>query len=325
MIAPTRQQRARTLDGGKPRSSGPPLRESAAIGPGSSPSTCLVCCGDRPRRLFFRSGKWFWFCRYCELVFVHDIHPECDEDLTGLDDPACYTDTRTSTTRKRRKLAHLLGELEPYRQRNRLLDVGCSVGTFLDGARERGWRCSGIEILLETARYAREERGLDVRAGELRDARFPSGEFDVVYMNEVIEHIVDPVELMTEVRRVLRPGGVALVRTGNAASWSARLRGADWGYYRFEPHGHIRYYSPKAAHYLARATGFARVDCRTHGFALRGGHELEGRSRRFKLFVKLAQSPVSPWARLFGRGHRLSMRFHTAAADAGPGTNSQRT
>lgn len=275
--------------------------------PGSEPETCPLCGAGAPRRLLHQGGKAFWLCRSCEFVFVHDIWPEFfrgEEDLRYLD---VYGEQRSVAGRRRRELERLLDELEGRRRTGRLLEVGCGVGLFLEAARARGWEVSGVELLEDVARHAREERGLDVRSVELSRAGFAEGELDVVYMNEVIEHVVDPVGLMREVRSLLRPGGLALVRTGNARSWTARLRGAGWRYYHFAGHGHIRYFSPPAARALARAAGFAGVRPSTRGFALREASELRG--RWYKPLVKLAQSLVSPLARACGAGQRLSMRF----------------
>ena len=146
-----------------------------------------------------------------------------------------------------------------------------------------------------------------MRSGELRDARIGDASFDVVYMNEVIEHVVAPVELLAEVRRVLRPGGIALLRTGNARSWTARLRGADWRYFQFAGHGHIRYYSPAAARALAAAAGFDCAPATTRGFALRETSELRG--HWYRPGVALLQGIASKLAGPFGAGQRLTMRL----------------
>ena len=255
-------------------------------------------------------------CPRCELIFVHDIYPEFLRGLEGLDDPTKFL-TRAGPSRSHRKrFASLLQEFDRYRQRNRLLEVGCAEAAFLTSATQMGWRCTGVEILPGIARFAREQRGLDVYTGELFDARFADGEFDVVYMNEVLEHIVYPVELLQEVRRVLRPGGLALVRTGNARSWSARFRGSKWFYYeRFGTLGHIRFYNPRTVPILAAASGFADGSSRTSGFAFLESAELRG--RWFKPFVKFGQSFLSPLAGPCAAGHRLTMRFiapsHTSA------------
>jgi SAM-dependent methyltransferase len=280
---------------------------------GEVPDRCLLCSASRPQKLFFRLGKWFWMCTRCELIFVHDIYPEFLRDAESLNDPARLRPYSRSQPSGRRHPAKLLKEFECYRRRNRLLDVGCADGVFLSAASAAGWRCSGVDILPAIAQMAREERGLDVRTGELFDAGFADGEFDVVHMNEVLEHVVDPVELMREVHRVLRPGGLALLRTGNARSWSARLRGGKWFYYqRFGGHGHIRFYNPKAARVLAQAAGFASVSVHTRGFAFLESSEMRG--RLFKPFAKFAQNLISPLAGPCGAGHRLTLRFLAASA-----------
>ena len=279
------------------------------IAPGSVPVTCLLCAAPQPRKLFFRNGKWFWFCNRCEPVFVHDIYPEFLQDVDSLDDPEGYAHYAEATARQRREYADLFERMERDRVRGRLLEVGCSGGAFLRCATDAGWRCTGIEILPSMARLAREKHGLDVRTSDLFAAGFADGEFDVVYMNEVIEHIVEPVPLLTEARRVVRPGGLVVVRTGNARSWSARLRGRNWFYWSYESwsRGHIRFYGPKAAEALATAAGFASVVCDTHGFAFLEADEMRG--RWFKPVAKLAQGLVSPFARHFAAGHRLTMWF----------------
>jgi SAM-dependent methyltransferase len=274
---------------------------------GAEPAACLVCETPTPRRLFERDGKWFWRCRACELIFVHDIYPEYVADVSYLAGTGAASDARGAKPKQRRDYARLLDEFEVYRKRNRLLEVGCAAGLFLNAAAARGWQPSGVEVLADIARLAREHRGLDVRTGELAEAGFAEGEFDVVYMNEVIEHIIDPVALLREVHRVLRPGGLALLRTGNARSWAARWRGRHWHYYRFGGLMHIRVFSPRAAEALARAAGFASVRAQTRGFAFR--ESAEARGRWFKPFMQVAQACNSPLAGPCGAGHRLTMRF----------------
>jgi SAM-dependent methyltransferase len=266
-----------------------------------------VCRAPDPLPLFQRSGKRFWSCRACRLVFVHDIYPEFAGSFDEEEYCAIVSERGTPRPRERRTWRRLLAEVAPRGRRGRLLEVGCGEGRFLQEAAALGWDATGVEILGSVARVARA-RGLDVRSGDLGAASFPSGEFDVAYMNEVIEHVVDPVKLMKEVRRVLRAGGVAILRTGNARSWSARLRGASWSYYRFCPHGHIRFFSPSGARALAAAAGFSRVECRTRGFAFRDGTELD--DSPWRACVKLAQAPLSPLARLGKAGHRLTVLCH---------------
>lgn len=278
---------------------------------GPEPARCLLCAAAIPRRLFFRSNKWFWICSECELVFVHDIYPEFETDIEHLDGTYDFRSTRPPKAREKAEYRKLLADFERLRSTNRLLEVGCGHGIFLERARAARWEVSGVEILPPIAEIARRVRGLDVRTGDLLQARFDSGTFDVAYMNEVIEHIVDPVELMIEVHRVLRPGGIALLRTGNARSWSARLRGGGWSYYRFGGHLHIRYFGPRSAAALGKAAGFAQVRTRTRGFALRESGELRGRA--YAAPVRVAQALISPLAGPLGAGHRLTMIFEKGA------------
>ena len=275
----------------------------AVLGP--EPDACLVCSASAPLQLFFRDGKWFWICRECELVWVHDIYPEFIQAIEYLDDRERYRPREKPNQREQREFAGLLSAFERRRDLGTLLEVGTGPGLFLAAAASAGWRAIGVEILPELAAMVREERGLDVRTGDLFDAAFAQSSFDVAYLNEVIEHIVDPVALLGEVRRVLRPGGIAVLRTGNARSWSARLRGAHWPYLHFGGHDHIRYWSPRAMAALARATGMELDSARTHGFAFCERDEL--RDAWYRPLVKLSQACVSPLAGPFGAGHRLTV------------------
>lgn len=273
-----------------------------ALGP--EPTRCLVCDGSAFERLFRRDGKWFWLCRACELVFVHDIYPEFAHDTEHLDGSYEFDELEVAGPKKQRKFDEFLAPLAEYRRSGRLLEIGCGQGLFLARARELGWDVQGVELLPPVAERARE-RGLAIFTGELGAAAFPDGHFDVVVLREVIEHIVDPRALLAEVKRVLRPGGAVSMGTGNARSWAARLRGERWHYYRFGGHMHIRFYSPRTAAALARACDFARVTTRTSGFAFLEAEEMRG--RWFKPILKIAQAPLSPFARVGGRGQRLVM------------------
>ena len=105
----------------------------------------------------------------------------------------------------------------------RLLDVGCYDGSFTQELADRmgipASQASGIEIV-EEWRTESQARGFDARDGNLEERwPFDDESFDVVHANQVIEHVKRLDHFVAEVRRVLCPGGRAVICTENLASW----------------------------------------------------------------------------------------------------------
>ena len=90
----------------------------------------------------------------------------------------------------------------------RFLDVGCNLGYFLRAVADAsGCEAHGVEISPEAVSYARNELSLDVRCGELMDAGYPDRFFDFIRVNNVLEHVRDPLGFIRECSRILRKGG----------------------------------------------------------------------------------------------------------------------
>jgi len=184
----------------------------------------------------------------------------------------------------------------------RLLDVGCSSGAFLEAARDMNLPARGVEPAPSAAASARA-KGLDVVTGTLDSAGFEPDSFDAVTLFEVIEHLQDPLSLARDVFRVLRPGGIWLIGTANAASWTATLMGARWQYLNIESHGgHVSFFSPRSIAVLAARSGFSveRIDTRN----VRAFERSQAPAPVYTL-AKLAAELVGPLARATGRGHDM--------------------
>ncbi len=114
------------------------------------------------------------------------------------------------------------------REKGRLLDVGCGNGSLLVQMRQLGWDVAGIEPDGKAVSVARERFGLEVFQGSLEEAKFPNEHFDAITMNHVIEHVQDPIGLLKECRRVIKPGGKIIVVTPNIQSLGFYLFGQHW-------------------------------------------------------------------------------------------------
>ena len=96
--------------------------------------------------------------------------------------------------------------------RGRLLDIGCGYGFFLQGMRSRGWKVEGVEVSEVGRQFALEEWDIHVYPQPLEGLGLPDSLFDVVTLFYVIEHLDDPLALLKEVNRILKPGGLVFLR-----------------------------------------------------------------------------------------------------------------
>ena len=99
----------------------------------------------------------------------------------------------------------------------RVLDLGCSLGFFVEAAAERGAIAVGVDIDVAGLAAARAAR--DLRAGFLcadgEALPFPDASLDVVVFNHIYEHVVDADKVMAEIRRVLVPDGIVYLGMAN--------------------------------------------------------------------------------------------------------------
>lgn len=183
-----------------------------------------------------------------------------------------------------------------------VLDVGCSRGQFVAAAIAAGYRAEGVEPAPRIAEAARAA-GVPVRTGLLEEQKFPDATFDALTLFEVIEHLREPMPLLAECRRVLKPGGILLVSTANAESWTAAAMGAAWDYLDMaRDGGHISFYNPRSMAKLAARADFevARIETSRVKF-----HDRENTPRGQYVLGKLAAEILNLPARLSGRGHDM--------------------
>ena len=155
-----------------------------------------------------------------------------------------------------RRRRFLLGTL---RQGERVLDLGCGTGEFTAALAAAGAAPIGVEVshaALERARSRHPD--LDIRLAPT-DGPLPLKDcsFDLVWATEVIEHVADTARWLSEIRRVLRPGGRLLLTTPS----HGRMRIVLGGIERYsEPLGdHLHLYTRRSLAQTLGELGFGEV------------------------------------------------------------------
>ncbi len=164
--------------------------------------------------------------------------------------------------------------IKGHKDRGRLLDIGTGFGFFPAEMRKRGWEVEGVEISKNAIDYARDILKLTVRSGPLEDIAFPEDGFDVVTAFYLIEHLRDPAAFLGECYRILKPGGLLLLRYPHTTPIKNVLRGLGIRNRLYDLPAHLSDFSPETIRTCLEGAGFTR--CRHFV----GGYTVPGESGR---------------------------------------------
>ena len=229
---------------------------------------CPVCGSheQRPERIV--KGSPLVRCGGCGLVFANpqvsaeglaELYRSKGDPESQIEYYARHTtpDMLAGYDEKLARLSRLIGGM------GRLLDVGCGAAYVVERAALAGWDASGVEVG-EWARAAAERRGVrNVFIGDLTEMAFPDGHFDVVYCAQVLEHLQSPMDLLGEIHRILRPGGIFYADIPNYQTITILLNRDDW--YMNHPPQHINYFTPATITGMLGRAGFSVRDLYTEG------------------------------------------------------------
>jgi 2-polyprenyl-3-methyl-5-hydroxy-6-metoxy-1,4-benzoquinol methylase len=224
-------------------------------------------CGSREIGLLQKSlcGSRFALlkCRSCSLEFLDPL-PAPDDlqriytaeyyrswGMTGGGNPAVDAMKKLTFANHLRRAREYIGGDD---RGGDLLDIGTATGLLLEVAREQGFEPYGIEISDYAAGLASAKFGAGrIHNGTLQTAPFKDGRFSAITMTDLLEHVADPLDTLTRVRRLLRPDGIVLITTPNTASLTRLAMGRKWTHYKVE---HLYYLNPRSMALLAGKAGF---------------------------------------------------------------------
>lgn len=222
---------------------------------------CILCSSGRLKTLEAYSHAGLVRCQDCSMVFSKMV--PTDEELSRHYGNYPLFKFVTETTKKRYN--EILDKLEPFRKTNKLIDVGCGEGFFLEQAILRGWEVYGTEYAEQYIRLC-SEKGISMKQGRLDLKNYEAHSFDVVTSFEVLEHIQYPNEEISNFRKLVRTGGVLYLTTPNFNSLSRFMTGPKWSIISYPDH--LAYFTPKTLKKLMNKNNFGVYNLWTTGVSL---------------------------------------------------------
>jgi len=261
------------------------MRQNHALKAADEPQEEVACplCQARSRehvmhaedRLFGRPGAYnIVRCTACNLRY---LSPRPTLESLGAHYPDDYFIYKTEEemhpvvrrmmqvmTKQRwtsyiKRFEKVRGRFEPT---TKIVDVGCGMNDHLIALKKlRGTEGIGVDFNPKVVKYVREVRNMPMLEGTLHDARFPDASFDVVTMNEYLEHEPSPRSVLEEARRITKPGGYVAVEVPFSDSIPARVFRSRWS--QLDAPRHLTHFTRDTLREMLERSGYKLVHLET--------------------------------------------------------------
>lgn len=227
-----------------------------------TPVRCFVCGADDHRPVAIDNGYQIVRCNQCDLVYVHprpnpaqlkafyEKYYDPDAEV-----PEVWEREMGAVFREHARWMHA-----HHGKPGTVLDVGSSFGHMLRELEQLGWDTVGIEPSAIAAAHSRKILKGTVHTALFEDVALPDASFDAIVSLYVCEHVYDPRAFMVKIHRLLKPGGIAIVRIPFTRPLFPvmKLLGRTL---MFAPM-HLNDFPPPAMRRLGKDLGFERVEFR---------------------------------------------------------------
>ena len=139
---------------------------------------------------------------------------------------------------------------------SKILDVGCGAAHLLHSMKEAGFKnLLGIDPFNE--KDIHYDNGLNIEQKSIHDLPIKDeagGDWDLIMFNHSFEHVFDQHEVLEKTLKLLKPGGICMIRVPTVTSWAWRSYGVDW--VQLDAPRHLFLHSMQSMNKLAEQTGF---------------------------------------------------------------------
>ena len=237
---------------------------------------CYFCKGTR---LNFHSKANYWKivelnfaeCENCGLIFAN---PMPRMEIVGEGNRALNilhgSRGTLSQYRGGKEFALILRRISDT---GIFLDIGCAEGIFLKAVEENShWKAEGVEIIDSAVEFARNRLGISVHKGTLETMENAEERYSYIRMNNVIEHVQNPLSFVKKANQILKRNGRVYCSTPNGVQDSQVLKVANKRGFKINLlENHFFYYPPKTLREIFKTSGFQI----THSYSEDISHSLQ--------------------------------------------------
>lgn len=231
---------------------------------------CKLCGSNNVGLLYKKPNYSIKRCRDCTFVFHGNWSKFSDtskvESKENINEDRDVKKTESEQGLYDARFGKELAEIEKYKAKGKLLDVGSCYGSFLRIAKKNGWLTYGIEIDKRAAEHCVNVLGLDVYCGNLEDKEFEENYFDVVTLFRVFEHIPDFHGTLSIIKTILKPDGLLVIEVPDIEDLRRKFSKQNWEMFR---DNHLWYFSESTLKRLLGQYGF-----HVYGFKASGGTQI---------------------------------------------------
>jgi len=171
--------------------------------------------------------------------------------------------------------------------KKKILEIGCGNGYFLKAAVDAGLEAYGVELNEKNIQVAKESSGaVAIYNDDLLSLPLSDASFDIIYMRDVIEHLHDPIAILTKINQLLKPEGIVFIETHNIEGLIHKLvRGKHTCIFGFE---HPVHWSPATLKKALNTCGLntLSINFESRDFTL---------SHIFQYFISPTSTTIFPW------------------------------